>query len=251
MVASVSYDVEDESDRPPTLGLVVLQSEETLEDEFRHFLRDRRVVLHHTRIPSGEAVTRETLGAMEEYLGTAICMFPAGARFDVIGYACTSAASVIGEARISKLIAGVRPEAASTNPATAVKAALGALGVQRVSVLTPYNVAVTQDIVAMLEKDDFKVTGVTTFNEEVEAKVARITSQSILAAAVAAGNNEAAQAVFISCTNLRCAGIIAEAERRTGKPVLSSNLALLWHMLRIAGLETQGIAESRLLDRCS
>ena len=158
---------------------------------------------------------------------------------------------MIGEGRVSKVIAGVRPEAASTNPATAVKAALGALGVQRVSVLTPYNVAVTQDIVAMLEKDDFRVTGVTTFNEEVEAKVARITLQSILAAAVAAGQNEAAQAVFISCTNLRCAGIIAEAERRTGKPVLSSSLALLWHMLRIAGLETKGIAESRLLDRCS
>ena len=251
MVASVSYDVETEDARPPTLGLVVLQSEEMLEDEFRHFLRDRRVVLHHTRIPSGEAVTRKTLGAMEENLGTAIGLFPAGARFDVIGYACTSAASVIGEGPISKVIAGVRPEAASTNPATAVKAALGALGVQRVSVLTPYNVAVTQDIVAMLEKDDFKVTDVTTFNEEVEAKVARITLQSILAAAVAAGQNEAAQAVFISCTNLRRAGIIAEAERRTGKPVLSSSLALLWHMLRIAGLETKGIAESRLLDRCS
>ena len=251
MVASVSYDVEDEDARPPTFGRVVLQSEETLEDEFRYFLRDRRVVLHHTRIPSGEAVTLETLGAMEENLGGAIGLFPAGARFDVIGYACTSAASVIGEARVSELITGARPEAASTNPATALKDALGVLGAQRVSVLTPYNVAVTQDIVAMLEKDDFKVTSVTTFNEEVEATVARITPQSILAAAVAAGQNEAAEAVFISCTNLRCAGIIAEAERRTGKPVLSSNLALLWHMMRLAGLETQGIADSRLLDHCN
>ena len=65
MVASVSYDVEDEGIRPPTLGLVVLQSEETLEDEFCYFLRDRRVVLQHTRIPSREAVTLKTLGSME------------------------------------------------------------------------------------------------------------------------------------------------------------------------------------------
>ena len=108
MVASVSYDVEDEGVRPPTLGLVVLQTEETLEDEFRYFLRDRRVVLHHTRIPSGEAVTLEILGSMEEIIGSAIGVFPAGARFDVIGYACTSAASVIGEARVSELISGVR-----------------------------------------------------------------------------------------------------------------------------------------------
>ena len=251
MVASVSYYVEDEGVRLPTLGLVVLQSEETLEDELRYFSRDRRVVLHHPRIPSREAVTLETLGSMEENLGSAIGLFPAGAPFDVIGYACTSAASVISEARVSELITGARPEAASTNPATALKAAPGLLWVQRVSVLAPYNVAVTQNIVAMLKKDDFKVTSVTTFNEEVEAKVARITPQSILAAAVAAGQNEAAEAVFISCTNLRCAGIIAEAERRTGKPVLSSNLALLWHMLRLAELETQGIAESRQLNCCN
>ena len=103
----------------------------------------------------------------------------------------------------------------------------------------------------MLEKDDFKGTSVTSFNEEVEAKVARITPYSILAAAVAAEQHEAAEAVFISCTNLRCAGIIVEAERRTGKPVLLSDLALLWHMLRIAGLETQGIIESRLVNYCN
>ena len=40
---------------------------------------------------------------------------------------------------------------------------------QRVSVLTPYNVAVTQNIVAMLKKDD-GVTSVTTFNEEVGSR---------------------------------------------------------------------------------
>lgn len=248
MVASVFYDVEDDGVRPPTLGLVVLQSEETLEDEFRHFLRDRRVVLHHTRIPSGEAVTHETLGAMEGDLTAAIGLFPVGARFDVIGYACTSGASVIGEARVSELIVGARPEAVSTNPATAVKAALSVLGVRNLSVLTPYNIAVTQDVVAMLEKDGFSVTNVTTFDEEVEARVARISPQSILDAAIAAGQDEEAEAVFISCTNLRCAGIIAEAERQIGKPVLSSNLALIWHMLSLAGLDTRGIAESRLLE---
>ena len=108
MVASVSYDLEDKGARPPTFGLFVLQSEKTLEDEFHYFLRDQRVVLHHTRIPSGEAVPLENLGAMEGDLGGTIGLFPMGARFDVIGYACTSAASVIGEARVSELISGVR-----------------------------------------------------------------------------------------------------------------------------------------------
>jgi maleate isomerase len=247
MVASAPYVVEDEGACLPTLGLVVLQAEETIEDEFRHYLRDRSVILHHTRIPSGEAVTRETLSAMETDLAAAIRLFPIGGNFDVIGYACTSASSVIGEDRVASLITSARPGVQPTNPATAAKTGLRALGVRRIAVLTPYNIAVTGDIVKMFEAGGFDISSVTTFNEEVEANVARITPQSILEAAVAAGEGSEAEAVFISCTNLRCAGVIAAAEERLGKPVLSSNLALLWHMLTLAGIETRGIAESRLL----
>jgi maleate isomerase len=248
MVASAPYVVEDEGARLPTLGLVVLQAEETIEDEFRYYLRDCPVILHHTRIPSGESVTHDTLGAMEADLGAAIGLFPVGTCFDVIGYACTSASSVIGEDRVASLITLARPGVRATNPATAAKAGLRALGVQRIAVLTPYNIAVTGDIVKMFETGGFDVSGVTTFDEEVEANVARITPQSILEAAVAAGEGSEVEAVFISCTNLRCADLIAAAEGRLGKPVLSSNLALLWHMLTLAGIETKGIAESRLLD---
>ncbi len=42
-------------------------------------------------------------------------------------------------------------------------------------------------------------------------------------------------AVFVSCTTLRVAGIVEAAERQLGKPVISSNLALAWHSLRLAG----------------
>ena len=248
MVASAPYVVEDEGARLPTLGLVVLQAEETIEDEFRHYLRDRSVILHHTRIPSGQAVTHDTLTAMEADLGAAIGLFPVGANFDVIGYACTSASSVIGEDRVASLITSARPGVRPTNPATAAKAGLRALGIQRIAVLTPYNIGVTGDIVKMFEAGGFDILGVTTFDEEVEANVARITPQSILEAAVAAGEGSDTEAVFISCTNLRCAGMIAAAEEQLGKPVLSSNLALLWHMLTLAEIETKEIAESRLLD---
>ena len=52
--------------------------------------------------------------------------------------------------------------------------------------------------------------------------------------------------VFVSCTNLRCAGIISEAEVALGKPVFSSNQTLLWHMLELAGVASDGIASDRL-----
>ena len=42
-------------------------------------------------------------------------------------------------------------------------------------------------------------------------------------------------AVFLSCTNLRTLNVIPEIEARIGKPVLSSNQVLAWHLLRLAG----------------
>jgi len=41
-------------------------------------------------------------------------------------------------------------------------------------------------------------------------------------------------AIFLSCTNLRTLDVIAPIEERIGKPVLSSNLVLSWHMCRLA-----------------
>ncbi len=44
-----------------------------------------------------------------------------------------------------------------------------------------------------------------------------------------------AQAVFISCSNLRTLDIIEKLERDLGKPVITSNQASLWGMLRLIG----------------
>jgi maleate isomerase len=44
-----------------------------------------------------------------------------------------------------------------------------------------------------------------------------------------------AEALFISCTALRAAEVVAEIERRIGKPVVSSNLATAWMALRLCG----------------
>jgi maleate isomerase len=43
-------------------------------------------------------------------------------------------------------------------------------------------------------------------------------------------------AIFISCTSLKCATIIAIAESQFGIPVISSNSAIAWDMARLARL---------------
>tara|TARA_B100000676_G_scaffold279752_1_gene303334 strand:- start:469 stop:1242 length:774 start_codon:yes stop_codon:yes gene_type:complete len=246
MVTKVLFELDEERAVRPTLGLVVLQADETIEDEFRAYLQGCDVVLHHTRVPSGEEVTHESLSAMEHQLEAAIRLFPTNTVFDVIGYACTSASSVIGETKVSSLINRVYPEAVTTNPATAIKAAMASLGVAHPALLAPYTPELASGIASMLEAGGFQVSALLTFDEEVEEKVARISPNSILDGVISVGRDQACDGVFVSCTNLRCAKIISEAEATLGKPVFSSNQTLLWHMLQLAGVSSDGIAKDRL-----
>ena len=45
------------------------------------------------------------------------------------------------------------------------------------------------------------------------------------------------EGIFISCTRIRAVSFIARLEKEIGKPVTSSNHALLWNLIRIAGLD--------------
>ncbi len=63
-----------------------------------------------------------------------------------------------------------------------------------------------------------------------------ITAEAIENAMVQVGSSDECEAVFVSCTSLRVARIAERVEARLGKPVTSSNHAMAWHMLRLAGI---------------
>ena len=90
-------------DHRPRLGLIVLQADETIEDEFRHYFDPAHVRMNISRVPSGADLTRDTIKAMESALPAAASLFPEGAQLDVVGYACTSGRSVIGPDRVREL----------------------------------------------------------------------------------------------------------------------------------------------------
>ena len=52
-----------------------------------------------------------------------------------IGYACTSGATIIGETRVAEILARIHPGVPCTNPLTAAKAALAAVGAARVGLV--------------------------------------------------------------------------------------------------------------------
>lgn len=224
-------------------GLIVLQTDLTMEPELRGIFAQPGTALYHTRIPNANEVTPETLADMEAELPRTAALLP---DVQVIGYGCTSGATVIGPERVTAAIQRAHPDALVTNPLSALLAACAHLGVKRLGFVTPYVAEVSAAMQTVLERNGLSITAFGSFEQVEDAVVARIAETSTLAAIETVAAEAKADAIFASCTNLRAFGIIEEAEARVGIPVLSSNLALGWHMLHLAGKPTKNAGPGRL-----
>lgn len=231
------------------LGLLVLESDQTMEAEVRLLTQMAGVAVYHARLANDAEVTPDTLAQMEAELPVAAGLLPNYLGLSAVGYGCTSGSTIIGEDRVAEIITAHHPNAAATNPLTASKAALQAMGVTRVALLTPYSPDVTQAMQVAFDAAGLEVVVVGSFYEPSDIVVGRIDPQSILDAALAVGGADDCDGVFISCTSLRAAGIIQEAEAVLGKPVTASNHALAWHLLRLAGVDDQFEGYGRLFER--
>jgi maleate isomerase len=230
------------------LGLIVLQVDETLEQDFRTLFPAGATRVFVSRIPSGAALNPDTIRRMEADLPAAAALLPPAAEFNAVGYACTSGASLIGPARVSALVSGACRAQHVTDPLTAALAAFRAMGVTRVAILSPYIPSVARTLRDTLESNGVTVPQMRSFGEEVEANVARISPRSIIDAAHQLAQDGTAQAVFMSCTNLPCLDLIPDLEASLGLPVLSSNQVLAWHMSQIAGCPVRPVGRLLATD---
>lgn len=229
------YDLADPIGTVANLGLIVLQTDQTLEHEAALFQRPG-LARYVSRVPSGAEVTPETLRAMADELPRAAGLLPPSIAFDVVGYGCTSGTMAIGADRVSDLIRANCSARHVTNPLSALLAACEAMQIARMAVLTPYIASVATPLCDQIAKAGVTVTGQVSFGEESEARVARISEASIIDGALAAIDQAPCEAVFLSCTNLRCFDLIPRLEAESGKTVLSSNQVLFWHMAQLAGV---------------
>ncbi len=230
------------------LGLLVLESDQTMEWEFRDLTHLPGVSVYHARLANATTVTPETLAAMEQELPVAARLLPDYLGLKAIGYGCTSGATIIGEDRVAEIIATAHPGVPSTNPLSAAKAALAALGVSRLGLLTPYTPDVTKAMQARFEAVGISVRVVGSFYEESDEVVGRVDAASILQGVISVGSSEDVDGVFVSCTSLRAASVIPEAERALNKPVTASNHALAWHLLRLAEIPDTNPNAGRLFQ---
>ncbi len=238
IVEHVPHEVENVIARRARMGLIALATDHVIDNELALLLGSvDGVQLYTTRVPMDPIVSRDSLASMEARLGTAAATLLPGVPMEVIGYGCTSASVVIGEAKVAAAIHGAKPDVQVTTPITAGIAALEALGAKRIGLLTPYVEEVNAPLRAHFESHGLSIEIAATFSEPDDNRAGMITPGSIREATLDHFKGKELNAVFISCTSLRATSVIPELERTLGCPVTSSNHALAWHMLRLAGLE--------------
>jgi len=220
------------------IGLLALAPEQTLEHEWHNILRLDGVALYGTRLFFDSSdVSMETLSAMETLITPATALLMPGLRLDVVAFGCTSGAMVMGEDTVFARIRAERPDIACTTPITAAQAALAALGARRIALLTPYVKSISDWMADYMAERGVAVTASASYEHANDYEVARIDAASIRASVLDVGKSPDVDAVFVACTSLRLADQIAALEQSLGKPVISSNHAMAWHALRLAGVQ--------------
>lgn len=229
------------------LGLVALATDHASESELHRMLPLDDADLFVTRIRHDGQCDVASLRAMGDELAASCELLLPGTPLNAVAYGCTSGTVAIGYDRVAAVIRSKRPGVAVTTPISAAEAAFRALGVRRIAVLTPYVDEVNELIADYLEGNGFPVSTLASFGLETDIQMSTVPPEAI-ERAVLDLEPGAAEAVFICCTALRSVETVATLEQRLGLPVVTSNQAMLWEMLRAGGYGKSIPGFGRLLE---
>jgi maleate isomerase len=227
------------------IGFVLLATEQTIERDMFQLCPDG-IGLHFTRAWIKDSITAASLSRHAGDLARASTTLLPDGSLDVICYGCTSGSLVIGEDRVAAELSKGAPNAKPTSLITAVIAALRAIAARRIAVATPYLEEINRQEVQYLENAGFQVTQIQGLQLEKDSDMVRV-SPEYLAEFARQADTPDSDALFISCGALRSLEIVDRLERRLGKPVICSNQAMMWHVLRLAGLPDRIEGYGRLL----
>jgi len=219
------------------IGLIELATDQTSEHEFRRLFQLPGVDFYVSRIWNDANITPDTLAEMVRDIEACARVILPNLRLDVMGFTCTSGAMVIGEDKVFSLMRAARPTLACTSPITAAVAGATALGLKRIALLTPYVQSINDKMRSHLEARGIAVPVMGSFNNPNDDEVARISLESTRAAAIDLGKSPDVEGIFVSCTSIRTIDIIREVEGAIGKPMLASNPAQAWHLLRLGHVQ--------------
>lgn len=160
------------------------------------------------------------------------------AKPDLIVFACTSGSFINGkgyDAEVAAMLSKVAGGVPVITTAEAVVKALKALEIGRFSLGTPYIDSVNARAKEYFTANGFDVVKMAGLGLDTDYAIGLQTTDSICQLADDV-NTDMAEAVVLSCTNLKTAPIIDHLENRLQKPVISANQATLWLALRSIGI---------------
>ena len=219
------------------VGMVVPSLNTIAEDDFRLFCPDE-VAYHVHRIrlrKEGGRVTMESLqrawleAADEaEYLKD---LSPDAVVFNCTGASVANGAQ--GDAVLAQRL-GERLGLPATNTMVAIKEALAALRCERILHVCPF-----ADVFSRIERESLEASGHAVARTVslgfTDAKEAALMTPQRIAAIVREQIDADIGAILLSCANVRAFEAAHELETSLGLPVVTSNQATLWEVLRLAG----------------
>ena len=207
------------------------------------------VTMNHNRLSRpGSGITSESLLAMADSIDRAVHDL-SQAYPEIILYGCTSGSFLAGighEAEIADRIAELS-NIPSITTSTAVIAALRAVGATHVFMVTPYPDDINRHEVEFLGHYGMSVGGWDAFRCATSEAIRQVSSEAVADMVMSHSDRIAdCDAVFISCTNLLTTDQIDTLEEQLGKPVVSSNQASLWAVLRYLDVDMGTVSSGSL-----
>ncbi|NNL18163.1 MAG: Asp/Glu racemase [Boseongicola sp.] len=174
-----------------------------------------------------------------------------GVRPDVIFYGCTSATLTHGPEFDRNLAAKIKTEsgAQTVTAAGALVHSLKSLCARRIGFASPYVAAINNMAIGFLA-----ASGIETLTRSEIGEVLSNQGQGDLGPEAVfnlglAADHPEADAIVLSCTDMRSVEIIARLEGALGKPVISSNQAMVFQATSLIGLTDPIKGYGRLLER--
>lgn len=158
----------------------------------------------------------------------------AGAKPDVILYGCTSATLTHGPEFDRTLSSKIRRDygVPAITAAGALVFALQSLGINCTAFASPYVKNINKTAIAFLQNSGVKVVSSAGVDDQLDNYgQGSLTPEQVCQMARRA-DSDTAQAIVLSCTDMRAVETVTQLELELNKPVITSNLAMLFASLQ-------------------
>jgi len=214
------------------LGIIYPAPAIVAEREFYSVLPET-ITVCTTRVPLSRTTPDGLLETVEHACEAGKLL--AQARVDVIGFLCTAGSLIRGaefDQALSSKIKEVTGIETVTTAASAVEA-LHSISAKKVVVVTPYSQEINRLERSFLEAHGLEVLAIAGLDLTDPYQISQVTPTEIYLFSRKLWERKA-DALFISCTGIATFPIIDSLEEDIGKPVVTSNQASLWFMLKTA-----------------